>query len=138
MYLHLKIIGTIFVALALFHLIFPKYFKWKEDLQPLSLINRQMMSIHTLFIGLIIFLMGVLCLTSTDDMIQTGLGKRIALGFAIFWSVRLIVQFFGFSSKLWKGKTLETTAHFLLTGLWTYSSLIFWMIALGLRGFTII
>ena len=49
MEIHLKIIGTLLIALALIHLVFPKYFNWKTELQSLSLINRQMMSIHTFF-----------------------------------------------------------------------------------------
>lgn len=113
------------MALALVHVIFPKYFNWKEELKSLSLINRQMMSIHTFFIALVVFLMGLLCLTSTTELIETKLGKTISLGLGIFWSTRLFIQFFGYSSELWKGKTFETMAHILFSLLWTYLCVVF-------------
>jgi hypothetical protein len=125
MEIHFKIIGCLLIALAAIHLIFPKYFNWPNDLKSMSLINRQMMYVPTFFIGLIVFLMGLLCLTSSDDLIKTEFGKRITLGLGIFWTTRLIIQFFGYSPKLWKGKTFETTIHILFSLLWTYLSVAF-------------
>lgn len=113
------------MALALIHVIFPKYFNWKKELKSLSLINRQMMTVHTFFIALAVFLMGLLCLTSTAELIETKLGKTISLGLGIFWSTRLIIQFFGYSTELWKGKTFETIVHILFSLLWAYLSMVF-------------
>ncbi|MDB9837158.1 hypothetical protein OAC51_09725 [Flavobacteriaceae bacterium] len=124
---HLKIIGILLMSLALMHLIFPKYFNWKEELQSLSLINKQLMIVHTFFIALGVFLMGLLCLTSTTELIETELGKTISFGFGFFWSIRLIIQFWGYSSKLWKGKSFETIIHVVFSGLWMYLSAIFWI-----------
>ncbi len=130
MHLHLKIIGILLIGLALIHIVFPKYFKWDKELGSLSLINRQLMTVHTFFLALIVFLMGLLCFTSSDEVINTNLGKKMAFGFAIFWTIRLFVQFFGYSSKLWKGKKLETSIHIFFIFLWAYLSFIFWIIAL--------
>ncbi len=113
------------MTLALVHVIFPKYFNWKEELKSLSLINRQMMTVHTFFIALVVFLMGLLCLTSSTELIETKLGKTISLGLGIFWSIRLFIQFFGYSTELWKGKTFETVVHILFSLLWTYLSVAF-------------
>ena len=84
-----------------------------------------MMYVHTFFIGLVVFLMGLLCLTSADDLTKTELGKKITLGLGVFWTSRLLIQFFGYSSKLWKGKAFETAVHILFSILWTYLSVIF-------------
>ena len=127
MEIHFKIIGLSLMTLAVVHSIFPKYFNWAKELQPLSLINRQMMVVHTFFIAFTVFLMGLLCFSSSSDLIETSLGKRISLGLAIFWTLRLIIQLFGYSSKLWKGKMFETTVHILFTAFWIYASMIFWM-----------
>lgn len=128
---HYKIIGSILIFLALVHVIFPKYFHWKKELQPLSLINRQMMSVHTFFIALTVLLMGILCLTNTKELITIPLGKTISLGFGIFWTIRLIFQFFVYSPMLWKGKKFETTIHIVFSLLWIYLSYIF--LAVGFR-----
>jgi hypothetical protein len=109
----------------LVHIVFPKYFKWKEEHKYLSLINRQMMTVHTFFIALTVFLMGLLCLTSSSELIETNLGKKISLGLGIFWTVRLLIQFFGYSTDLWKGKTFETVMHIIFSLLWIYLSIIF-------------
>ena len=129
--IQIRITGVLLVVLSLVHAIFPKYFNWKKDLKPLSLINRQMMITHTFFIALTVLLMGVLCFTSADELIETELGKSISLGFAIFWSIRLFIQFFGYSSALWKGKKFETIVHIIFSCFWLYLSVIFWLSYLG-------
>ncbi|MDF3028416.1 MAG: hypothetical protein K0S23_2723 [Fluviicola sp.] len=130
MEIHVKTIGIMLIVLALVHGFFPKYFNWKEELKSISLINRQMMIVHTFFIALVLLLMGLLCFTSTTELLETKLGKIISLGFGIFWSMRLFIQFFGYSTKLWKGKAFETTIHMLFSLLWTYLSLVFFWIAM--------
>ena len=116
------------MALALVHLIFPKYFKWQVELKTLSLVNRQMIYVHTLFIGLTLFLMGLLCYTSSREIVTTHLGNRLALGFGIFWATRLLIQFVGYSSTLWKGRKFETLVHILFALLWTYLSIVFFAV----------
>ena len=125
MEIHFKIIGVLLVALASVHIVFPKYFKWDKELKSLSLINRQMMTIHTFFIALTVLLMGLLCMTSSREIIETNLGKKISLGLGLFWTVRLVIQFFGYSTDLWKGKKFETFMHIIFSLLWTYLSIIF-------------
>jgi len=125
MEIHFKIIGVLLIALALVHIVFTKYFNWGKELKSLSLINRQMMEIHTFFIALTVLLIGLLCLTSSTELIETNLGKKISLGLGIFWTFRLIIQFFGYSTDLWKGKKFETFMHILFSILWTYLSVVF-------------
>ncbi|SHI95227.1 hypothetical protein [Algibacter luteus] len=125
MEVHLKIIGVLLMALASIHVFFPKYFSWKEELKSLSLINRQMMTVHTFFIAFVVFLMGLLCLTSATDLTQTKFGRTIALGLGFFWATRLIFQLFVYSTKLWKGKTFETTIHIVFTIFWIYLTSVF-------------
>jgi hypothetical protein len=89
-----------------------------------------MMTVHTFFIALAVFLIGLLCLTSPNELINTTLGRRISLGLGFFWAIRLFIQFFGYSSTLWKGRIFETLVHILFVFLWTDLTLVFWTIAL--------
>jgi hypothetical protein len=125
MEIHFKIIGVLLMALALLHFYFPKYFSWKQELGKISLINRQIMYVHSFFIAFAVFLIGLLAFTSAGELMQTSFGKRISLGIGIFWGARLIIQFFGYSSKLWKGKAFETTVHIVLAVFWAYLTAIF-------------
>lgn len=126
---HLNIVGLLLLLLALLHIIFPKYFQWKNELSSLTLVNRQMMEVHTLFIAVTVGLMGVLCLWSKETDWQTGIGKMLALGLCLFWLLQLFVQWFYYSSKLWKGKMFETTVHILFTMLWGYFTWFFFLLS---------
>lgn len=125
MILQIQIIGVLLMFLAIIHVGFPKYFKWKIELKSLSLINSQMMTTHTFFIALTVFLIGLLCVTSSTDLVETVLGKRISLGLGVFWLIRLFFQFFVYSALLWRGKKFETVMHILFTLFWMYMSSIF-------------
>ena len=87
-----------------------------------------MMQVHTFFIALVVFLMGLLCLTSAVELVQTDLGKKIALGLGVFWGARLLIQFFGYSTALWRGKRFETVMHIFFSLLWIYLSIVFFMV----------
>ena len=126
---HLKATGVLLILLALIHVVFPKHFHWREELARLSLLNRQVMVVHTFFIALAVFLMGLLCLTSSAGLSGTPLGKRVALGLAVFWLARLLIQLFGYSSELWRGERFETAVHVVFSALWAYLTAVFSWVA---------
>ena len=128
MELHLKIIGIILVLLATLHVIFPKYFNWKQELSSLSLINKQVMYVHTFFIALMVLLMGILCICCAADMVNTTLGRQVSFGLFVFWACRLIFQFFVYSPALWKGKAFETAVHIVFSLLWAYLTTVFFLV----------
>jgi hypothetical protein len=130
MQLHLNLSGWLLVGLALLHIIFPRYFRWKTTTVSLEPVTREILYVHTLFIAVTVMLMGLLCLTSAELLLDTELGFRVCLGLAVFWTLRLFVQFFGYSSELWRGKAFETAVHIAFAGLWLYLSAVFWMAAL--------
>lgn len=132
MALHVEIAGLAMVAIALAHAAFPRAFAWKEELARLSLINRQMMKVHSAFIALTLALAGLLCLTSADALVGTPLGRRVALGLGIFWTARLLTQLFVYSPRLWRGKPRETAIHVLFVAIWTYFGTVFLLVAFAL------
>lgn len=122
MEIHFRIIGILLIVLALMHVGFPSYFKWKEELPKLSMMNREMMYYHSFFIALTLLLMGLMLLLYTEQLLHESLGRGICFGLALFWSLRLFIQFFGYSSKLWKGKKFETIVHVIFSLFWLYLS----------------
>lgn len=113
------------MLLSFVHLGFPTYFNWKTELKKLNLINRQMMQVHTFFIALTVFLMGFLCLSASTELYTTSLGRQLSFGLGVFWLLRLLIQFFGYSSALWKGKNTETIIHIMFSVFWLYFSVCF-------------
>jgi len=131
MEVHLHIIGALLMVLALVHADFPRRFAWKLELPKLSLINKQMVQVHTFFIALTVMMIGALNFFYAEEITHTRLGHAIAFGLALFWSIRFIFQLFVYSSGLWKGKAFETSVHILFTIFWVYMSVVFWLIALS-------
>ncbi|MEM9981086.1 MAG: hypothetical protein AAF734_01240 [Bacteroidota bacterium] len=124
--LHLKLAGISMLLLSMIHIIFPRYFHWKNELAPLSLINRQLMYVHTFFVALVVFLIGALCTFGTNALLLPSLLARyISLGLAAFWGLRLFFQLGVYSRKLWQGKAFETSVHILFTFVWVYYTGIF-------------
>ncbi|GAB3741934.1 hypothetical protein GCM10027594_21520 [Hymenobacter agri] len=131
MILQLKLVGFLLVVLALLHAAFARYFNWRTEFAAVSLINRQMMYVHTFFVALMVLLMGLLCLTSAPELVGTPLGRRVALGCGVFWLARLLIQFFGYSPELWRGKRFETAVHIVFIGFWSYLSGLFLLVGLA-------
>lgn len=131
MEIHLNIIGYSLMVLSLLHLILPFYFNWAKELQLLSLFNSQLIRVHTFFIALIVFMMGLFCVTNSHEIMNTKLGKTIAFGLSIFWCIRLIFQLFVYSPKLWKGKIFETAIHIIAIFYWSYLSFAFYAVYTG-------
>lgn len=127
MEIYLKVAGIMLIVLGIVHIAFPRRFNWKDELQPLSLINKQMMVVHTFFIALTVFMMGVLSLFYSAELVSTPFGRVVSLGFAVFWFIRLVFQFFVYSKELWKGKTFETVMHIVFTITWIYLTLIYFL-----------
>lgn len=126
----IEITGGLLIALALLHVAFPRRFRWREETAGLGLLTRQILYVHTFFIALTVFLMGLLCVTSADDLMHTELGRRISMGLAAFWGIRLVIQFVGYSPELWRGKAFETTMHVLFSLFWAFLTLLFLRISL--------
>ncbi|MFZ9935738.1 MAG: hypothetical protein ACO3JG_01625 [Luteolibacter sp.] len=127
----IEITGGLLIALALLHAAFPRRFRWREETAGLSLLTRQILYVHTFFIALTVFMIGLLCVTSADDLMHTALGRRIGMGLAAFWGIRLAIQFVGYSPALWRGKVFETTMHVLFSLFWAFLTLLFLRISLG-------
>lgn len=118
---HLQVAGALQIGLAMLHLFFPRRFQWKEELARLSLLNRQMFLVHTFFVCVILLMIGSLSLFAPQTVLQpTPLSRLVLGGFAIFWALRLIFQWFIYDSRLWRGDLFKTLVHGLLTVVWTY------------------
>ena len=117
----LRLGGVFLLALFVLNFFVPKKFKWAEELPRLSLLNRRIFQVHAIFIALILLLMGLLLVTLPGALIAPNpLARAICGGLALFWCVRLWMQWFLYDGELWRGKPFETVMHFAFTGLWIF------------------
>lgn len=117
----LRLAGCGLLLLGALHGFFPRMFAWKDDLRGVSLLNRQIFGVHTMFIGVTVMFFGILSFL-TAGMLHDG-GVLLAVlfgGFALFWLLRLYVQLFVFDRSLWRGRGRHTALHGLFVLLWSY------------------
>lgn len=118
---YLGVAGALQIAIAAMHLYIPKRFQWKEELSRLSLLNRQIFVVHTIFICYVLLLMGSLSLFAPGVLLEpTPLSRLVLAGFASFWGLRLAFQLFVYDARLWRGNRFNTLAHAAFTLIWLY------------------
>lgn len=125
MILLLELAGWSLLVLALLHGLFPRRFRWRDQLAGCDLLTRQIFYIHTFFIALTVALMGALCIVASKDLLHSRLGQLCCIGMAIFWGLRFIIQFVGYSPQLWRGKAFETTMHIVFSFYWAALTILF-------------
>ena len=123
---HLRIAGALQIALALAHLVFPRRLNWNEELARLSPLNRQIFHVHTLFICVVLVLIGALSLLAPAALMEpTRLARLVLAGIAFFWALRLYCQWFVYDPALWRGRRFETVVHLVATLLWLYLTAVY-------------
>lgn len=128
----LRISGLGLIVLSLAHAAFPARFRWREELARLSQLNREMFYVHAFFISLIVLMMGILAFFGTNYLVEPSpLARWVAIGLAMFWGARLVIQWFGYSRQLWKGKRFETCIHWLFALSWAFLTGVFAWLAIS-------
>jgi hypothetical protein len=131
---HLRLVGVIMAALVVVNLFVPGRLRWREELARVSLVNRQIFQVHTMFIVLILAMFAVLLLTSAEALLEpTRLSRLVLGGLTIFWGLRMLTQWFYYSPAIWRGNRFHTVMHAVFSVAWVYVTLVlataFWRIA---------
>ncbi len=96
------LIGGFFnLSWAIFHIFFPKFFKWDKALKNVDYINRSVMHIQSIFLLITFLIFSFSAFIFTNELINTNLGKFLIASFGLFWFIRSIVNvyFFGIKNK---------------------------------------
>lgn len=118
---HLRIVGVLMALLVVVNLFVPRRLRWREEMARLSLINRQIFQVHSLFIVLTLALMSTLLLTSGEALLErTRLSRSVLTGLTIFWAVRTVMQWCFYSPDVWRGNRFNTVVHYVFSGTWVY------------------
>jgi hypothetical protein len=97
---NIVVIGGIYnIGFAVFHLLFWKLFRWREDLASLTSLNRAVMQILNLCLTFAFVLFAFVSLFHSVEMVSTALGRSLLLLIAIFWFLRAVEQIFFFGLR---------------------------------------
>lgn len=121
--------GHFCVLIASFQV--PYQLKWKTDLASLRPLNRKLLWVYGGVTVYTIVAFGTMTLLLHNEMLQ---GDRaaiaIALFIAVYWLIRIVVDFTYFSPSDWpKGKQF-VIGHILLTSLFVFLSATYFAVAL--------
>jgi hypothetical protein len=123
---HLQIAGVLMALLVAVNVYVPCHLRWREELPRLSLINRQVFVVHSMFIVLILAMSAALLLTSSDSLLEPGrLSRAILAGLTVFWTTRMVMQWGYYSPQVWRGNPFNTLVHYLFSAVWVYLSVTF-------------
>jgi len=118
---HLRITGVLFALLVAVHAFVPGRLRWRDELPRLSLVNRQIFEVHTIFIVLVLGLLSALLLIAGDTLLEpTRLSRAVLVGLLVFWGLRMLMQWFYYSPAIWRGHRFNTLAHCAFSALWVY------------------
>jgi hypothetical protein len=97
------IIGGFFhLFWVVFHIFFPKFFKWETALKSIDYFNRSLMHIQSIFLLITFLIFSLAAFIFPGELISTNLGRFLIASFGLFWFFRFFVQiyFFGFKNKI--------------------------------------
>jgi hypothetical protein len=118
---HLRIVGVMMGGLVVINLIVPRRFHWREEMARLSLLNRQIFQIHSVFLTLTLALFSALLLTTADALLEpTRLSRAILAGLTVFVGLRMLMQWFFYSPAIWRGHRFNTVVHGVFSVAWIY------------------
>ena len=87
------------LLLAVFHMFFWKLFKWKSDLQSISVANRAIIQIFNV-LGIYLFIVaGLAFVLFYPALMDSAGGRFFVVTAAVFWAIRLVLQFVFFDHK---------------------------------------
>ena len=104
LHIHLQIVGILLMLLGLSHIFFNRFFRWEQELVAVSLLTRQVFFVHNFFIGLTVMLGGAASFFCANALLRPDtLSRAVLSGMATFWLCRLLAQFVGYDSAIWRG-----------------------------------
>ena len=98
-YVAIKIGGFYQIAFLIFHAMFWKLFKWKQELPKLTPVNGAVMQVLNLCLMFCFLVFGYVSLFHTSELIASSIGRSLLLFMALFWMIRAIEQLVFFSSR---------------------------------------
>ncbi len=133
--LSLRLAGAAILVLAALYPIYPRRFRWSEQLQRVELLTRQVFWVHIGFIIILLVLQGVLLAGFPRLLLApNGAATALLVGMLAFWLYRLVAQLFVYDPALWRGRPEHLLVHVVFTLLWlAISAVLAWALLVQLK-----
>jgi hypothetical protein len=90
--------------------------KWKDDLDRVPLLIREVFHIHCVFISITLTIFAVLTWRFANEIAsgQNELALWLAAAIGAFWLIRSAMQWLYYSASHWRGNSARTAIHWVL------------------------
>jgi uncharacterized membrane protein len=104
----------------------PQVLDWNQSLGKLDRLSRQLIWVHGAFIVLVIIGFGLIALLMTAELAAgSRLARAMCAFIALFWTCRLLVQFFVFDAGAYLTNRLLKIGYHGLTAVFIYQAVVF-------------
>jgi hypothetical protein len=118
--------GLLHFGILLASALVPQVLDWKNSLAKLDLLSRQLIWVHGAFIVLVIIGFGLLSVAVPRDLASgSPLARGVCLFIALFWSARLLIQFFVFDAKAYLTNRMLKLGYHGLTLVFVYHAVVY-------------
>lgn len=122
--------GILHFGILLASAMVPKTLDWKNSLEKLGGLFRQIVWVHGIFIVLVIIGFGLLSVLFAGDLAAgTPLARGVCFFIGFFWAARLAIQFFVFDAKPYLTSTFLKAGYHGLTVVFTYHAIVYLLAA---------
>ena len=123
--------GVIHLSILSAGALMPRVLGWRSELRKLGELSRQVIWTHGAFIMLTIASVGLISLFNATTLTAGSLLARCVCGFvALFWGIRLVIQFFVFDASPHLDNVLLKVGYHGLTVVFIYLTLVYGWVAI--------
>jgi hypothetical protein len=100
-------------AIAILNLGLNRIMGWKEDLDRMPLLIREVHQVHAWFISVTLAIFATITWRFAGDFASgtNPICRWLAMGIGLFWALRVVLQVAYYSSSHWRGKAGRTAIH---------------------------
>ena len=96
----LQFAGVILLCIVCANFFAPRKMRWLQNLTRVEPVFRQVFIVHCVFLIGCVLAMAVVCMVFPQRLLSEPLGEMLLVFMAIFWSARVLVQFFYYDRSI--------------------------------------
>jgi len=110
----LRLAAAAQLGIALLNLALPRLMRWRDDLNRMPLLIREVFHVHAWFISVTLTIFAVMTWRFAGEMTTNAACRWLAVGIGLFWALRAMLQLSYYSSSHWRGQVGRTAIHITL------------------------
>ena len=127
----LRLAAAVQLGIALLNLALPRIMQWRDDLNRLPLLIREVFHVHAWFISVTLAIFAVITWRFAGEMTTNAACRWLATGIGLFWALRTVLQIGYYSSSHWRGQPGRTLIHITLLLIYGGFAVVYLLVAIA-------